>query len=56
MMQGKSNKLICRALHLAEPTVKNHVSAILKALGAINRTEAALAAAKLNWELPKAAD
>ena len=32
MMQGKSNKLICRALDLAEPTVKNHVSAILKAL------------------------
>src|SRR6516225_5213431 len=33
MMQGKSNKLICRALDLAEPTVKNHVSAIIKALG-----------------------
>jgi DNA-binding NarL/FixJ family response regulator len=55
MMQGKSNKLICRTLHLAEPTVKNHVSAILKALGAVNRTEAALAAAKLNWDPPKAA-
>lgn len=26
MMQGKSNKLICRSLNLAEPTVKNHVS------------------------------
>ena len=55
MMQGKSNKLICRTLDLAEPTVKNHVSAILKALGAVNRTEAALAAAKLNWDIPKAA-
>ena len=55
MMQGKSNKLICRTLHLAEPTVKNHVSAILKALGAVNRTEAALAAAKLNWDVAKAA-
>jgi DNA-binding NarL/FixJ family response regulator len=54
MMQGKSNKLICRTLDLAEPTVKNHVSAILKALGAANRTEAALVAAKLNWDLPKA--
>jgi len=30
MMQGKSNKAICRALDLAEPTVKNHVTAILK--------------------------
>jgi DNA-binding NarL/FixJ family response regulator len=55
MMQGKSNKLICRTLDLAEPTVKNHVSAILKALGAVNRTEAALAAAKLNWDVSKAA-
>lgn len=51
MMQGKSNKLICRALDLAEPTVKNHVSAILKALGVTNRTEAVLAVAALGWEL-----
>jgi DNA-binding NarL/FixJ family response regulator len=55
MMQGKSNKLICRTLDLAEPTVKNHVSAILRALGAVNRTEAALAAEKLNWDAPKSA-
>ena len=52
MMQGKSNKLICRALDLAEPTVKNHVSAILKALKVSNRTEAVLAVAALGWELP----
>ena len=51
MMQGKSNKLICRALDLAEPTVKNHVSAILKALEVTNRTEAVLAVAALGWEL-----
>jgi DNA-binding NarL/FixJ family response regulator len=51
MMEGKSNKLICRALDLAEPTVKNHVSAILKALGVANRTEAVLAVAALGWEL-----
>ena len=54
MMQGKSNKLICRALDLAEPTVKNHVSAILKALGVSNRTEAVLAAGAFNWDRPKA--
>jgi DNA-binding NarL/FixJ family response regulator len=53
MMQGKSNKLICRALDLAEPTVKNHVSAILKALQVSNRTEAVLAVAAFGWELPK---
>jgi DNA-binding NarL/FixJ family response regulator len=44
MMQGKSNKAICRDLGLAEPTVKNHVTAILKALKVTNRTEAVIAA------------
>jgi DNA-binding NarL/FixJ family response regulator len=44
VMQGKSNKAICRALELAEPTVKNHVTAILKALKVTNRTEAVIAA------------
>ena len=47
MMQGKSNKSICRALNLAEPTVKNHVTALLKALKANNRTEAVIAAGAL---------
>ena len=50
LMQGKSNKAICRLLDLAEPTVKNHVTAILKALGVSNRTEAVLAASALGWE------
>jgi DNA-binding NarL/FixJ family response regulator len=53
IMQGKSNKLICRALGLAEPTVKNHVSAILKALEVTNRTEAVLTVAASSWELHK---
>ncbi len=52
MMQGKSNKLICRQLELAEPTVKNHVSAILKALKVNNRTEAVVAATALGWSFP----
>jgi DNA-binding NarL/FixJ family response regulator len=52
MMQGKSNKAICRALDLAEPTVKNHVTAILKALKVTNRTEAVVAVRELGWELP----
>jgi DNA-binding NarL/FixJ family response regulator len=47
MMQGKSNKAICRVLDLAEPTVKNHVTAILKALKVSNRTEAVIAAGAL---------
>jgi DNA-binding NarL/FixJ family response regulator len=52
MMEGKSNKAICRVLDLAEPTVKNHVTAILKALGVSNRTEAVIAVGKLGWKLP----
>ena len=48
MMQGKSNKAICRALNLAEPTVKKHVTAILKALNVGTRTEAVIAVGKLS--------
>ena len=51
MMQGKSNKTICRILELAEPTVKNHVTAILKTLNVTNRTEAVVAANNLGWKL-----
>jgi DNA-binding NarL/FixJ family response regulator len=51
MMQGKSNKAICRVLDLAEPTVKNHVTAILKALKVTNRTEAVIAVRELGWDL-----
>jgi DNA-binding NarL/FixJ family response regulator len=53
MMLGKSNKAICRILNLAEPTVKNHVTAILKALKASNRTEAVIMVGALGWELPR---
>ena len=55
MMQGKSNKAICRALELAEPTVKNHVTAILRALKATNRTEAVIAVGELGWKLSRTA-
>jgi DNA-binding NarL/FixJ family response regulator len=49
LMQGKSNRAICRALSLAEPTVKNHVTAILKALKVTSRTEAVIAVRHLGW-------
>ena len=55
VMQGKSNKTICRALSLAEPTVKNHVTAILRALKVSNRTEAVIAVNELGWKLPEVA-
>jgi DNA-binding NarL/FixJ family response regulator len=54
MMQGKSNKVICRTLNLAEPTVKNHVTAILRALKVSNRTEAVITVNELGWKLPPA--
>jgi len=53
IMRGKSNKAICRILDLAEPTVKNHVSAILRALKVTNRTEVVIAVGALGWKLPK---
>jgi len=55
MMQGKSNKAICRVLNLAEPTVKNHVTAILRALDVSNRTEAVIAVSELGWKLQSTA-
>jgi len=51
MMQGKSNKAIGRVLDLAEPTVRNHVTAVLKALNVTNRTEAVIAVVELGWDL-----
>jgi DNA-binding NarL/FixJ family response regulator len=53
MMQGKSNKAICRVLHLSESTVKNHVAAILKALNVTNRTEAVMAVVEHGWDLDR---
>lgn len=47
LRQGKSNKEIARDLDLAEITVKLHVTAILRALGVENRTQAAITAAKI---------
>ena len=52
LVQGKPNKLICRDLNLAEGTVKIHVTAILKALGVMNRTQAVIAVSKLGLRLP----
>jgi DNA-binding NarL/FixJ family response regulator len=53
IMQGKNNKTICRTLDLAEPTVKNHVTAILRALGVSSRTEAVVAVNRLGWKIPE---
>lgn len=47
--QGKPNKTICRELGLAEATVKNHITSILRTLNVANRTQAAIRAAKMDW-------
>jgi DNA-binding NarL/FixJ family response regulator len=52
LAQGKSNKLICRELGLAERTVKAHVTAVFRALKVTSRTQAALAAARLGLARP----
>ncbi|ANC29782.1 response regulator [Isoptericola dokdonensis] len=44
LAQGWSNREIARGLHLAEGTVKNHVSAVLAKLGTRDRTRAVLVA------------
>jgi DNA-binding NarL/FixJ family response regulator len=47
LAEGKSNKVIARALEMSENTVRNHVAALLDRLGAANRHEAAAAARRL---------
>ncbi len=49
MATGFSNKEIANSLHVAEGTVKNHVSNILSKLGVRDRTRAVLKAFELGW-------
>lgn len=51
ILRGLPNKLICRQLDLAEGTVKVHVSAVLRALGVRNRTQAVIAASRLGLRM-----
>jgi DNA-binding NarL/FixJ family response regulator len=44
LCRGLTNKEISRALDLSEKTTKSHITAIFKALGVVNRTQAATAA------------
>jgi DNA-binding NarL/FixJ family response regulator len=53
LRQGRSNKVIARALSMQEATVKVHVRQILRKLGASHRTQAALIGA-LDPYLPAA--
>jgi len=54
LIQGATNKHICRELDLAESTVKTHLAAIFKRLDVSNRTQAVIAAARLGLRLSEA--
>ena len=53
ILRGMSNQLIGRQIKLAKGAVKVHVSAVLRALGVRNRTQAVLAANRLGLRLPE---
>lgn len=42
LMKGNSNKVIAKTLNMAVPTVKNHITVVLKALNVTSRTEAVM--------------
>jgi DNA-binding NarL/FixJ family response regulator len=50
IIQGQSNKEICRKLTLSEGTVKVHVSALYRAMGVTSRSGAAAAGARLHLD------
>lgn len=47
ILQGKASKIICRELVLSPSTVKQHTSAVLRALNVSTRTQAIVAAGRL---------
>jgi len=47
MAEGKANKVIAYEMQITEPTVKAHVTEILRKLGASSRTQAVIAAQRL---------
>ena len=51
LAKGAPIKRICLDLNLSEGTVKTHVSAIYRAFGASNRTEALLAARRAGFDI-----
>ena len=52
LLQGLPNKLIARQLTLSVETVKDHVAAVLRALGVSSRTQAVLAVSQMSQAHP----
>jgi two-component system response regulator DevR len=50
IVDGLTNRQIAARMHLAEQTVKNHVSTLLAKLGADNRTQAAVLGEQIRWQ------
>jgi DNA-binding NarL/FixJ family response regulator len=50
LLQGKPNKIIARELNLSVETVKDHVAAVLRALGVSSRTQAVLAVSQMTQQ------
>ncbi len=50
LLKGLPNKLIARELRVSVETVKDHVAAVLRALGVSSRTQAVLAVSRLNQQ------
>jgi DNA-binding NarL/FixJ family response regulator len=47
LLQGMPNKIIAREMHLSVDTIKDHVAAVLRALGVSSRTQAVLAVSQM---------
>jgi len=54
LLKGLPNKLIARELNLSVETVKDHVAAVLRALGVSSRTQAVLAVSRLQQQAAQA--
>ncbi|MDT8999296.1 response regulator transcription factor [Paucibacter sp. APW11] len=52
LLQGKPNKIIARELGVSVETIKDHVAAVLKALGVSSRTQAVLAVSQIVQRQP----
>lgn len=52
LLQGKPNKIIARELGVSVETIKDHVAAVLKALGVGSRTQAVLAVGQMVQRQP----
>ena len=55
LLQGKPNKIIARELGVSVETIKDHVAAVLKALGVSSRTQAVLAVGQMVQRQPNVA-